>query len=260
MYQRASQLFTAFISALHRLSLVSITPEIRVLSGDFDQETNAVRSNTAKVLDCFLIRQRQATLSRIAIQRFLTETKIVTETLEGSLHGVVAERVASIVKTWDIGGFDRRKFEAIVETSLNIATLMYGHTPVTVQVYACLYAVTTISVDDFACSQQAMEEFAPLFYAGRPQLHPILDRLVDLLHSAQDHFAPLAANEIVRATLAAIYSSALEFKIADAPIRPGMLSYVVGKRLYNGNGKGYGLLIWDKSIFPDVCSFIQALP
>ena len=97
-------------------------------------------------------------------------------------------------------------------------------------------------------------------YSGTPQLHPILDVLVTVLQQMKDHWSPFLVTQIIKGTVDFINSIVLDERTEAMLLRPSALPYVNFKRLYNGIGEPFAAFIWDKQNFPDLCSYIQALP
>lgn len=215
---------------------------------------------TSMLFENILIRRTQATLSRLAITTFLSQTGLSGDLPKYIPDESVAERTREIVKTWDLGGFDPRVFDAVVEASIGIATITYPHIPPSAQLYVSLYTVIAIAIDDFACSIEALNAFSDRMRTGSPQLHPLLDRLVEVLDDTANHFPAIAAREIVRCTMAFVDSNAMECEAPTEPLRPGMFAYVLAKRQANGIGRAYANFVWDKTNFPNYFTYMQAAP
>lgn len=202
----------------------------------------------------------QVTLSRLAITKFLSQTGLSGNLPKSTPDESVAERAREITRTWDLGGFNPRVFNAALEASIGIAAITYPHIPPAAQLYVVLFTVIAIAIDDFACSAEALHAFSDRMRTGVPQLHPLLDRLVDVLNDTGDYYPAIAAREIVRAMMAFVDSSAMECEAPKEPLRPGMFAYVLAKRQANGLGRAYANFVWDKDNFPNFFTYMQAAP
>lgn len=172
----------------------------------------------------------------------------------------VARRTCEITKKWDLGGFNPRAFDSVVKASIGIATITYPHIPPGAQLYVALFTVIAIAIDDFACSAEALNAFSDRMRTSSPQLHPLLDLLVEILDDTANHFPPIAAREIVRGMMAFVDSNAMECEAPKDPLRPGMFAYVLAKRQANGVGRAYANFVWDKTNFPNYFTYMQAAP
>lgn len=115
-------------------------------------------------------------------------------------------------------------------------------------------------IDDFTCPSEALHAFSTRMRTGTPQMHPLLDRFVEVLDDASTHYPALAAREIVRGALLFIDCSAVECEHKDVPLRKGSFEYVVAKRRANGMGRVFSCFTWDKHSFPDLFGYVQAIP
>lgn len=79
----------------------------------------------------------------------------------------------TITSAWDIGDMDPKHYKKAVTSGITIAIVAWGSAPPSVQRYVGLSTTLLLCIDDFACSKNALAEFADRFYAGLPQLHPI---------------------------------------------------------------------------------------
>lgn len=192
--------------------------------------------------------------------RFLRTTRLDLCAQENPHSVEVHRRTREATGKWDIDDTDPKLFSTLVDASVNIATTAWGCTSLDIQVYISLFTTLLFLIDDFACSPEALGEFADRLLTDSRQLHPLLDHLAGSVRDTRNHFLPLPANDINRSIMAYVDSSALEFDKGRVSLRSNSLSYVVVKRAFDGIGRAYASLSWDKSRFPDVTKYIQAVP
>ena len=145
-------------------------------------------------------------------------------------------------------------------TGADLARLAYAHVPRGAQLQIALYTALLVFADDFRVPVTALEAFAGRLYSGVPQLHPVLDRLVDTLRRMREHYLPFAVSQIVRSTIGYVASMAADNEIGSMPLGPACLAYVTSRRLENGAADAYAHFIWDKFSFPRLETFIQVIP
>lgn len=196
----------------------------------------------------------------MAIAKFLSETGYTPDSLTATPDESVIQHARKIIDSWDVGEVEPRLLDAATDGGVGFGAIAYGHASHEVQVYVGLFTFLVIVIDDHACSADALHAFADKMRAGTPQMHPILDRLVEILDDASTHFPSIAAREIVRGTMAFIDSCALECEAVERPLRPGSFAYVAAKRQANGIGRAYACFVWDKTNFPDFFAYVQATP
>jgi hypothetical protein len=174
---------------------------------------------------------------------------------------VLEKRVRDEAAKWELGSVARsKKYDPALVCAVHIASTAYSHTPSEVQLHIALYTLLCILVDDFSVSNAALEEFTERLYSGSPQLHPLLDRLVENLRQTKDYYPPFIANQIIKSTVGFVDSMAVDSQLETMMLGPAALTYVTTRRLDNGIGRAYGSFIWDKFNFPDLSSYVQAIP
>ncbi|PSR80104.1 hypothetical protein PHLCEN_2v6805 [Hermanssonia centrifuga] len=173
--------------------------------------------------------------------------------------GTINRRVRDIVKGWDLG-VPPQRYEPYLKTGIELAAAGYGHTPVDVQVHIALYTLLGLCVDDFLVDMHALQEFSTRLNSGLPQLHPVLEYVVDILHRMSEFYLPYACKAIVISTIEFINMTLFEKEIEDMEICGDALRWVEYKRLRNGIGEAYAFFVWDKFSFPDITTHIQANP
>lgn len=173
-----------------------------------------------------------------------------------ALEQAVRDRAAK----WDLGDVSLEKYDLALVNAVWIARCAYSHTPLDVQVHIACYTFLATCIDDFAIPHAAIDGFMTRFYSNSPQLHPLLDRLVENILGMKDYFPAFATKLIIKSTIDFVNMMAFEQEVEATKLQPTALSYVVMKRFYNGAGDAYFCFIFDKFNFPDVSSYIQALP
>ena len=173
---------------------------------------------------------------------------------------MVSERLRDDASMWNLGGASLEQYESYVVCAIHLGSGPYVHTPLDVQVHIAKYTLVLLCVDEFEVPTSAMDEFMERLYSGRPQLHPILDVTVDILRRMKDYYSPFLVTQIVKSTVDFINSMTLDAQTEEMALRPSALPYVKFKRFYNGIGEAYAAFIWDKFNFPNMFTYIQALP
>lgn len=129
-----------------------------------------------------------------------------------------------------------------------------------IQLHMTLFTAILVCIDEFACPRDAVAEFADRMLTGRPQAHPLLERMADIMRDTPTHFLPLVSNEVNRSLLASLGATTLERDMVGVPLHGGARNYVFDKRKFTGIGRGYAFLSWDMARFPDVTRYLQAVP
>lgn len=170
------------------------------------------------------------------------------------------QRVCDIVKTWDIDSSYVEKFYACLEAGVSIAISAYGHTPIDTQVHIAVYTLLTICVDELIMDAVDIEEFMDRLKSGAPQRHPLLHHLAENLFAMPEYFPTFASKTIVLATIDFVNFTLFDKQTENIPIDRSARGFVEYKRKKNGIAEAYSYFIWDKSVFPDILSYIQSLP
>ncbi|KAI0343534.1 terpenoid synthase [Trametopsis cervina] len=172
--------------------------------------------------------------------------------------GTVESLVRAKVPT--VPGLSPRSYEKQLRTGLVIGTTSYAHTHIDIQVHITIYTLLATSVDDTEIPYSAMEEFIPRFLSGTPQLSPLLDMLADNLRHMTDYYHSTSASGIITSTLEFMNATLLERDANNMVISKGATMYTRYIRAQNGIGQAYALFIWDKFNFPDMTSYVPAIP
>jgi len=199
-------------------------------------------------------------VSRTTVTDFLTRTGIHMEAVQPTSKDVVEERVLEGTKQWTQKGLSAARYERHFVTSINMATIAYGHTHIDVQVQIALFTLLALCVDDLEVSSEALQGFTTRLYTGIPQLDPVLDCLVENLGHMPEYFLPYASKSIVVATIEFVNATLFDKESAGMVLHDAALPYVEYKRLRNALGGAYGFFVWDKFSFPDISAHIQVIP
>ena len=140
-----------------------------------------------------------------------------------------------------------------------MATTTFGHTHLDVQVHIALFTVLALCIDDLDINPEVLQEFVQRLHIGAPQLHPVLDYLVENLQHLPDHFPPYAASAIFAGTVQFINSTLFDKESEKMALTKESLPYVLYKRARNSLGEVYGFFVWDKYNFPDISTHIQVI-
>lgn len=174
--------------------------------------------------------------------------------------GIVGKRTRDEIQTWKTWDFTAPQYERAILTSICVATTMFGHTHIETQIHLSLFSLLAGCVDDLEIDPVALESFVERMSAGLPQLHPVLELLVEKLKRMADYYPSYSATAIFAGTVQFINATLFDKRSHLMPLRPTSLPYIRYKRARNSLGEVYGLFAWDKFNFPDVSAHIQILP
>ncbi|THH32539.1 hypothetical protein EUX98_g1653 [Antrodiella citrinella] len=165
-----------------------------------------------------------------------------------------------IAKGWNLGVSDA-VLEKYLTVGLVIAITAYRHTPFDVQVAIALYSLCTTMVDDNIMEHEMLRECPMRLFDGRPQLHPILTRLVEALVTMRQHYSTYSSNVITINTMEFINTEMFLRDEGGAEVRgPQATEYVDYVRWNAGIGEAYAAMIWPRAMFPETKTYIQAMP
>ena len=194
------------------------------------------------------------------MNNFLSRTEISVDGFRLEGDSALEQRVRTYTTQWNLGHRTPDGFDGALVNAVWIAGCAYSHTPLDVQVHIALYTLLATCVDDLSVPLIALEEFMERFYSRAPQLHPILDLLADNILGMGNYFPSFPTKIIIKSTIDFINMMAFEQNTQTMPLRPAAMSYITMKRLYNGAADAYFCFVFDKFAFPNVSSYIQALP
>ncbi|THH31856.1 hypothetical protein EUX98_g2330 [Antrodiella citrinella] len=174
---------------------------------------------------------------------------------------LVTQKFFDVVSSWDLelSDKDHAKYASV---GLLIATRSYRYAPVDVQVAIAIYTFLCITCDDPGIlPNDVIRDFAPRFFSGSKQRHPILTHLVEHLAVLREHYATFSANAIAVSTLDFINAEMFVRDEGGAEVhRPEALGYIDYMRWKNGVGEAFVVFIWPKALFPETRTYVQAIP
>lgn len=185
------------------------------------------------------------------IDEFFKHTGFTIRGFTLDLHGPVATEVRSTVEGWTLG-VPTQHVKKYIVTGICMAVTAYSHTYVNTQVHIALFTILLLCVDDFEIDSSALSEFALRLQTGTPQLHSILDLLVERLRLMPEFFSPYATSAILSGIVHFINESAFEKQAEAVPL--------LDKRAKNGLSEVYSSCAWEKSNFPAASLYVQAIP
>lgn len=204
-------------------------------------------------------------MARRSVIEFFQRTKISMRHHHWTVDptGEVDRRFMEQLNSWTTFDFTANKFARARQTSVCVATTMFGHTHIDAQVQIALYSLLAGCVDDLEIDDQALEEFAPRISRGSPQLHPILDLLVEIVRLMPNCYPSYSATAIFAGTVQFVNSTLFDRKCEgeiQMPLQMDALPFIRYKRARNSLGEVYNLFAWDKFNYPDITAHIQILP
>ena len=149
----------------------------------------------------------------------------------------------------DIGAVPPTRFEHCIRTGLNMGAA-YTHASASVRAHIAVYTALAVTIDNWEVGSDGIEEFVPRILAGSPQLHPLLDRYLDVLKETQHYFQPYAVSAIVTNAIQFVNSMLLDKHEEETSVQEKSLPYARYKRARNGLGEVFGFFLWDKTTFP----------
>lgn len=202
----------------------------------------------------------QAEVSRQAIAEFFERTNLSMQSWRSDPTGIVEKRVRQEIRTWKTFDCTGPEYDGAIRTSVCVATTMFGHTHIDTQVHLALYSLLAGCVDDLEIDPMALECFMDRLYSNQPQLHPVLELLVEKLRCMHEYYPPFSATAIFAGTVQFINATLFDKRSEGIAFRPASLQFIRYKRARNSLGEVYGLFAWDKFNFPDVSTHIQIIP
>ena len=217
-------------------------------------------SNTFPAVNEFSDAAQVSSRKRALLLEFIEQTGVSAHFQWNGMNPVLMRKALETVKSWNTGIPDEI-LEKYIVVGFVIATTGYAHTPLDVQFVIGMYTMCVTMADDSIMTNDMLREFAPRFFEGLPQLHPILTHTVEYLLVARHHYSSYMANAITVSTID-FFSAEMfmrdeggsDLKVAEAS------EYVDYLRWKTGVGEGYAAFIWPKVMFPETKTYIQAMP
>lgn len=181
--------------------------------------------------------------------------------------GQIEPLFLATVASWGIIDITAPQYKKPLFTSVCVATTMFSHVHPDTQLHIALYSLLAGCVDDLDIPIDALQQFASRLNNGAPQVHPVLELLVQNLKRMPDFYPNFSATAILAGTIQFVNATLFDKLCQAGPmgssgmsLRSGALPYVRYKRARNSLGEVFALFAWDKHHFPDVTTHIQALP
>jgi hypothetical protein len=140
---------------------------------------------------------------------------------------------------------------------------MYPSHPLEVQLHIGIFTWLGFLIDDTNKRIASdLAHFQARFYTGQPQPSLLLDHFAQTLRNTYQHYDPIIANNIVLSALAFVNSNALETRREFQELVPSQAA--ASWPYYFRNNEGlpdtYSGFIFPKALYPDIGSFLQAIP
>ncbi|KUI64114.1 Trichodiene synthase [Cytospora mali] len=157
---------------------------------------------------------------------------------------------------------DRHARQCFV-TGLSVASDMYPSHPLDVQLHIGIFTWLGFLIDDTnRCIASDIANFQSRFYASQPQPSLLLEHFAQTLRNTYRYYDPVVANFIVLSALAFVNANALETRREFqelAPLKAGV-NWPYYFRDKEGLPEVYAYFIFPRGLYPDIGSFLQAIP
>ena len=108
---------------------------------------------------------------------------------------MVNEIMQQRLRQWDMNVNDA-SYKKPFSVGHTMAVTAYHHTPIDVQAEIGLYTFLAVTIDNGIVDVPSLRQFVPRFSSGSPQLHPVLDRFVEICQGVASLFADFGGNII----------------------------------------------------------------
>ncbi|TCD67982.1 terpene cyclase [Steccherinum ochraceum] len=178
-----------------------------------------------------------------------------------SLDSLATQMFVEATESWNLG-VPRKIRMKVATVGLLIGTVAYRHTPIETQVAVAIYTYLGVMCDDDIMPTHVLREFAPRFFDGQQQLHPILDHFVSHLSILRRMFPPWSATTITLNTMEFVNAEMFVREEGGAEVRttPEAVEYIDFMRWKNGVGEAFVVMIWPQVLFPETRTYIKAVP
>lgn len=199
--------------------------------------------------------------SRRSIRDFLARTGF-SETQTDFIRDLELEtRLEDITKHWE----DRDKLQEKIRTGIIMGSTAYRHTTIDTRVAIALLTTFCTAIDDPVTlalwGEDAALQFHRMLCQGTvQQTSSMFAELSNLLSRMWEYFPRFAASAILSSTLAFLNMTLLQMEAKDVVLRPDALPFVEYRRVQDGLPEVFAVFIWEKEKFPDVQTYIQAIP
>jgi len=176
------------------------------------------------------------------------------------LDPVVKGKAFDIARSWNLGLSDH-DLDKYLTGGVVLALTAYGHTSFDTRLLISLHAMCSQLVDDDIMTNEMLRDFAPRFFDGREQLHPILTRFLETCSLLRSHYSTYSDNIIMTSTIDFVGAEIFlrdqggpELHVEEAS------EYLDWIRWKTGIGEAYAAFVWPRDLFPETRTYIQAMP
>ncbi|CCL98541.1 uncharacterized protein FIBRA_00540 [Fibroporia radiculosa] len=198
-----------------------------------------------------------ASVCQATIGRFIDEAKITFPEYTRDLE--LEARVKEIIHSWG----NEQHLRHYVITALILTVTAYSHiTNMDTKVLITLFTTIIIAMDDPAVLDSlSFRDFHQKMCTGAVQQDTgMLGEFTQLLKQMWDHYSAFSANSIYASALRFVNASILENDAATVTLRKDALPFVEYKRSMTATTEAYACFVWEKSRFPDIKEYMQAIP
>ncbi|KAI1793514.1 terpenoid synthase [Ganoderma leucocontextum] len=169
-------------------------------------------------------------------------------------------KIAAEIDRWSLD-IDPNMVSKMVETSCSYTETAYAHTSPEHRSYIALYTACMLYGEDVGSQDpDAVSEFARRLVRGERQVHPIFDRLADLLKDAHVYWTDVGADAVITGTVDALSATHIEFATSGMRIAPSATRYPWYLRTRAGGGPQYTHFMFMRSWRETAETYLQILP
>ncbi|PCH34391.1 terpenoid synthase [Wolfiporia cocos MD-104 SS10] len=168
-------------------------------------------------------------------------------------------RVRETLSSWG----HEKALRPYIITGIMLTITAYSHiTDFETKVQIALFTTFIIAMDDPAVLDSiACREFHQAICFGTVQKESgLFNKFNKILQSMWGHYPTFTANTIYASALRFVNAAILEKESAGTALSSDSLPYVEYKRSMTATTEAYACFIWEKSKFPDVKVYMQAIP
>lgn len=237
-----------------------------IMTTVIDTPSNPIQEETIRAYDIMgggdVLKQSAIDLVRGPILSFLQRTRAVERFGPHLPDPAVDRRVREVIQSWELG-IAPHKLEIPIKTGVAVGAMSYRHAPFEVQVAVALFCFAVACFDDKVIDAQGRREFLPRHYHNQPQLHVLLDKILESTHALRRLVPSYSANLIFTGLLEycnedVFYSD--ESVVASHDLKKEARNYSEYVRMIDGIPGPFIVAIWPESQFPDVKEYVQVLP
>jgi len=203
------------------------------------------------------MRSSVADVARTAIREYFEKFNVVIPSYPRDTK--LEDRVYEAVKSWEGYGLALR----YVPTAIALTTTAYAHIESTdLKVLLALFIVLVTTLDEPEIMKALpSHDFHERFCTGLAQKdNNMLGELARIIAAMHKYYPRYAAASISTATLQFVNVSILENTFQDVCLHAESRPFVEYRRARSSIGESYAHFIWEKSRFPDINAYVQAIP